>query len=62
MLSFAGRLWQMFRAIISGSLQGLQKTQGLTVETIMQDIDQKVEDFFVQSLQLDAFTLQLEHD
>jgi hypothetical protein len=61
-LSFAGRLWQVFRAIVSGSLQGLQKTLGCTVEAIMQVIDQRVHDFFVQSLQLDAFTLQLEHD
>ena len=60
-LSFAGRLWQIFRAIISGTLQQLQKTLGCTVEGIMQIIDQRVEDFFVQSLQLDAFTLQLEH-
>jgi hypothetical protein len=61
-LSFAGRLWQVFRAIVSGSLQGLQKTLGCTVEAIMQVIDQRVHDFFVQSLQLDVFTLQLEHD
>lgn len=62
MLSFAGRLWQMFRAIVSGTLQELGKSLGLTVEAIMQVIDQRVNDFFVQSLQLDAFTLQLEYD
>jgi hypothetical protein len=61
-LNFAGRLWQIFRAIISGSLQELQKSLGCTVDEIMQFIDKRVHDFFVQSLQLDAFTLQLEHD
>lgn len=61
-LSFAGRLWHIFRAIISGSLQVLQKTLGCTVEAIMQIIDQRVHDFFIQSLQLDIFTMQLEYD
>ena len=61
-LSFAGRLWQIFRAIISGSLHALQKQLGCEVGTIMQVIDQRVKEFFVQSLQLDAFTLQLEYD
>lgn len=61
-LSFAGQLWQIFRAIISDSLHEIQKTLGCTVEAIMQLIDQRVTDFFVQSLQLDVFTLQLEYD
>jgi hypothetical protein len=61
-LNFAGRLWQIFRAIITESLQELQKTLGCAAETIMQVIDQRGHDFFVQSLQLDVFTLQLEHD
>lgn len=61
-LSFAGRLWQVFRAIVSGSLQDMQETLSCTVESILHVIDQRVQDFFVRSLQLDAFTLQLEHD
>lgn len=61
-LSFAGRLWQIFRAIITGSLHELQKKLGCPVESIMQVVDERVNDFFTQSLQLDAFTLQLEYE
>jgi hypothetical protein len=60
-LNFAGRLWQIFRAIISGTLQELQKTLGYDADIVMQVIDQRVQEFFVQSLQLDVFTLQLEY-
>jgi len=34
-LSFAGRLWQIFRAIISGSLSDLRENLGCSVEAIM---------------------------
>lgn len=61
-MSFAGRLWQIFRAIITGSLHELQKNLGCSVESIMQVIDERVSDFFIQSLQLDTFTLQLEYE
>jgi hypothetical protein len=60
-LSFAGRLWQIFRSIISGSLHELQKKLGCSVGAIMEVIDNRVNEFFVKSLQLDAFTLQLEY-
>lgn len=39
-----------------------EKTLRCTVGTIMDLVDQGVNDFFVRRLQLDAFTLQLEHD
>ena len=61
-LSFAGRLWEIFRAIISGTLYALQKKLGCRVDVIMQTIDKRVNEFFIQSLQLDAFTLQLEYE
>ena len=61
-LSFAGRLWQLFRALISGTLHGMEKKLGCSVEAIMQTIDDRIQDFFVQSLQLDTFTMRLEHD
>lgn len=61
-LSFAGRLWQIFRAIISGSLNDFQSSLGCSVEEIMKIIDNRVNDFFVKSLQLDAFTLKLEYE
>lgn len=62
MLSFAGHLWQVFRSIISGTLHELRKKLGCPVKNIMQLIDDRINDFFIQSLQLDAFTLQLEHE
>lgn len=61
-LSFAGSLWNIFRAIISGSLNDLQEKLSCSVEVIMQAIDDRVNEFFVQSLQLDSFTMQLEFE
>lgn len=61
-LSFAGRLWQIFRSIISGALSDLQESLRCSVDTVMQTIDERVNEFFVRSLQLDAFTMQLEYD
>jgi len=61
-LSFAGRLWQIFRAIISGTLSELQATLGCSVDTVMLAIDKRVSEFFIRSLQLDALTMQLEYE
>ena len=61
LLSFARRLWQVFRAIISDTLDELGETLGCSAETLMKAFDGKVNQFFVQSLQLDAFTMRLEH-
>ena len=61
LLSFAKRLWQVFRAIISDTLDELGEALGCSVEMLMKAFDGKVNQFFVQSLQLDAFTMRLEH-
>ena len=61
-LNFAGRLWQIFRAIISGTLNELQATLGCSVDTVMLAIDKHVHEFFIRSLQLDTFTMQLEYE
>ena len=61
-LSFAGRLWHIFRAINSGALGELRETLGCSAETVMQTIDERVNEFFVCSLQLDAFTMRLEYE
>jgi len=61
-LSFAGKLWQLFRAIISGALGDLRNVLGCPVDTVMKTIDERVNEFFVRSLQLDAFTLRLEYE
>ena len=62
LLSFAKRLWQVFRAIISDTLDELGETLGYSIETLMKMFDEKVNQFMVQSLQLDAFTMRLEHE
>ena len=59
-LDFAQRLWQVFRALISGALDGIKNKFGKTTDIIMLAIDKRVEDFFVQALQLDVFTLEME--
>lgn len=61
-LSFAGRLWEIFRAIITGALRELKRALGCSASSVMEVIDKRVHDFFVQSLQLDTFTLQLEYE
>ena len=61
-LSFAGKLWQIFRAIVSGTLDDLKTTLGCSVDTIMSAIDDRIHAFFVCSLQLDVFTMRLEHE
>ncbi len=61
-LSFAGRLWQIFRAIISGTLNELKLMLGCSVDTVMLEIDNRVHEFFIRSLQLDTFTMRLEYE
>jgi SRSO17 transposase len=61
-LSFAGRLWNIFRAIITGTLRDLKNSLGCSASAVMEAIDKRVHNFFVQSLQLDTFTLNLEYE
>lgn len=61
-LDFAKRLWQLFSALINGTLEGFKKTIGETTEEIMKAIDNRVSNFFIQALQLDVFTLQREFE
>lgn len=61
-LSFATQLWQVFRAIISGTLKSLSRQLGCSIKEIMREIDERVEEFFVRSLQLDVLTMSLEYD
>ena len=61
-LSFAGRLWHLFRAIISDTLDELGETLGCCAEILMTAFDDKVKIFFARSLQLDVFTMRLEFE
>jgi len=61
-LDFAQSLWQLFRALISDTIEGFKKKLGETAETLMTAIDDRVEAFFTQALQLDTFTMKLEFE
>ena len=62
MLDFAQRLWQLFRALINGTIDSLKEKLGEMAETVMEAIDDRIDEFFVQALQLDTFTLKLEFE
>jgi hypothetical protein len=59
-ISFAGKLWQVFRAVITGALDDLKAVMGDTVAIVMDVIDAHIECWFLQVLQLDTRTLRLE--
>jgi hypothetical protein len=52
-LSYAALLWQLFRSLIEGALQGLVRDLGRkVVKTVLAAIDQSVEEFLTQALQI----------
>ncbi len=59
-ISFAAKLWQVFRAIITGALEELKSVLGDAVELVMKTIDAHIQCLFMQVLQLDPRTLRLE--
>jgi SRSO17 transposase len=59
-ISFAGKLWQVFRAVISGALDELKAVLGEAVTLVMHAIDAHIACWFSQVLQLDTRTLRLE--
>ena len=59
-INFAVRLWQVFKIIISGALNELTELLGDTVNLVMETIENHINCFFIQALQLDAKTLRLE--
>ena len=61
-LTYAGHLWKIFRALVSNSLTTLKPSLGCSVNQIMEIIDTDVKMFFVNSLQLDALTMELEFE
>ena len=59
-VDFAKRLWELFQTLISGALEDAREQLGLAVDTVMSAIEERVQSFFVQALQLDTFTMRLE--
>jgi hypothetical protein len=56
-INYAARLWQVFRAIISGPLNELKELLGDAVTLVIETIEKHINCFFVQALQLDPKTL-----
>lgn len=61
-MCFVTHLWQIIRAIVGGTLKSLSNQLGCSINTIMKAIDTRIEAFFVSSIQLDALTMELEHE
>jgi hypothetical protein len=59
-ISFASKLWQVFRAVITGTLDDLKAILGDALALIMDAVNAHIEFWFLQVLQLDARTLKLE--
>jgi DDE superfamily endonuclease len=59
-LSFAKQLWMLFRALIYNGLAGIKQQLGCSVDRVMNAIEENINHFFVQALQLDPFTLEQE--
>jgi len=54
-LTYAALLWQLFRALIEGALEGLVRDLGLKViKKVLAAIDQSVEGFLNEALQMSA--------
>jgi hypothetical protein len=56
-INYAARLWQVFKAIISGALNELKELLGDAVTLGIETIEKHINCFFVQALQLDPKTL-----
>ncbi len=63
-LSFGKQLWALFRLLINNTLEQFSAELGDMVDKIMSALEQRINTFFIQALQLDSFILELEarHD
>ena len=59
-ISFAGKLWQVFRLVLAGAMDSLKAVLGDAAALVMATIDAHIQCWFSQVLQLDARTLRLE--
>ena len=59
-LSFAKRLWALFKELINHGLSGIQAQLGCSVDFVMSAIEETINNFLMQALQLVTFTLRLE--
>lgn len=59
-LSFGQRLWGLFRCLINNTIEQFRAELGDMADQIMSVLEQRINTFFTQALQLDHFTLELE--
>ena len=59
-LSFGQRLWGLFKCLINNTLEQFRAELGELADQIMSALEQNINAFFKQALQLDSFTLELE--
>jgi len=59
-LSFGQRLWGLFRCLINNTLESFRAELGELADQIMVALEETINAFFTQALQLDSFTLELE--
>jgi hypothetical protein len=59
-ISFSSKLWEVFRAVITGALDELRAVLGDVASLVMETIDTHIQCLFTQVLQLDPKTLRLE--
>ena len=59
-LSFGQRLWGLFRCLISNTIEQFRTQLGDMADLIMSTLEENINTFFIQALQLDSFTLELE--
>ena len=59
-ISYASKLWLVFRAVITGAIDELKAVLGDAAALVMETIDAHIQCLFVQVLQLDTKTLRLE--
>jgi hypothetical protein len=59
-LSFGQRLWGLFRCLINNTIEQFRAELGEMADQIMAALEQSINAFFRQALQLDSFTLELE--
>ena len=60
--NYARQLWQAFRVIVHQAVDRLQPVLGTHTTVVLQAIDQHMEKFLEQTLQLDSLTISQEHE
>ena len=60
-LSYAQKLWKMFRIIIHYAVSGMKSVLECSAQEVMNEVDRQIERFFADALQLDPNIIQHEH-